>query len=52
MAFNSYNGYADDNMDIETSGPKVVVREVSSPSPYASLKFTSPDDVFSRRIHY
>jgi hypothetical protein len=31
MAYNSYNGYGDDQMDIETSGPKVVVREVRSP---------------------
>jgi hypothetical protein len=31
MAYNGYNGYADDHMDIETSGPKVVVREVRSP---------------------
>jgi hypothetical protein len=30
MAYNGFNGYADDQMDIETSGPKVVVREVRS----------------------
>ena len=30
MAFNGYNGYADDAMDgVESSGPKVTVREVS-----------------------
>jgi hypothetical protein len=31
MAYNGFNGYADDHMDIETSGPKVVVREVRPP---------------------
>jgi hypothetical protein len=31
MAYSGYNGYGDDHMDIETSGPKVVVREVRSP---------------------
>jgi hypothetical protein len=31
MAYNGYGGYDDDAMDgIETSGPKVTVREVSS----------------------
>ncbi len=30
MAYNAYNGFADDVMDgVETSGPKVTVREVS-----------------------
>jgi hypothetical protein len=29
MAFNGYtNGYGDDQMDIDASGPKVTVREV------------------------
>lgn len=28
MAYNGYGGYGDDQMDIETSGPRVVVREV------------------------
>lgn len=28
MAYNGYNGYGDDGMDIESSGPKVTVREV------------------------
>lgn len=30
MAYNGYNGFNEDGMDsIETSGPKVTVREVS-----------------------
>lgn len=28
MAYNGYNGYGDDAMDIESTGPKVTVREV------------------------
>lgn len=33
MAYNGYNGFAEDAMDgVETSGPKVTVREVSSDS--------------------
>lgn len=34
MAYNGYgNGYGDDQMDIDASGPKVTVREVRRESP-------------------
>jgi hypothetical protein len=34
MAYNGYsNGYGDDQMDIDASGPKVTVREVRLESP-------------------
>jgi hypothetical protein len=29
MAYNGYNGYGEDMDGVETSGPKVTVREVS-----------------------
>jgi hypothetical protein len=38
MAYNGYNGFHDDVMDgVETSGPKVTVREVRDESPSLRL---------------
>ena len=49
MAYNGYNGYGDDAMEgVESSGPKVTVREVSHVSS-SSLRMAS-DNIRSNKI--